>query len=516
MSASLNTSVAATDTPSTATLSAMDITRLRYIQTGANAETLRKALETAHGEVQQLKADNKALREENATLSSQLRLATHQKKMCAKGSTKSLLELSASRLGNIFMVFFNMHWDTDMMFGPRIEGYDRTDSKRYETLDANNLHVRFQLYETIPDEYHTSLTDPFSIFLCNFSKAGRELRSSIFLQIRANLPAILGDNFPCKLKPSLFLKATEGSAEREACEELRFLLGHDGSSPNPRSPCAKCPHPTYPPILFEDFNVDDPTKFMCGDLFFWLGRCVGHWKTSIPSAKSIREQSNGSFSHPSFDPHATDGFVAFLGTSLIHVLSPDKEFPNTGVGSTSFMQYYEMYLALKKTSHAIDSLKIAGGLLAEYNREVFPSYSPPDSLGSLEHDLSTTSQYRMQPAVSRMMRLIDNVANPGASSSSLLAQPTIAAYKPDRDDDSDDDDFYVSDPITTPGNRNVGQSSGLEGLLTALSLSTAPLDTNATIRAEPSPENHKATRARKQNAPAPAAKRMTHAASKKT
>ncbi|TFK19102.1 hypothetical protein FA15DRAFT_709287 [Coprinopsis marcescibilis] len=316
------------------------------------------------------------------------------------------MEHAAQHLGNIFMVFYNMRWDSEMMLGPPLADYP-LDTKHYETPEANDL------------EYQFHLNNPFSLFVKIFLKSGREIRSSIFGQIHANLSTILGDDFACKPKAALFLKASKRSKEREACEDLHFLLGHNGSSRSPGTP-SLCSYDPIPPILFENFDVDDPESFMRGDVYY----------------------------------------------QLIHVLSPDKEFPNQGISSTSLMRY-NTYLAIKRILYEIEVHKIGGSLKLVYDCEVFPSYVPNSkTIDLVPADLTVESQYRMQPAVSKMVQAIAKLANPGAYTSPLSAQPTVPVIDATI---NDDDDFYATDVEDTTD----AHETGLEGLLTAMSVSTS-------------------------------------------
>ncbi|TFK20497.1 hypothetical protein FA15DRAFT_708056 [Coprinopsis marcescibilis] len=450
------------------TLLSAEIARARYIQNGGSAEVLRKALEVAHIDLQKMKADNQELTKKNAVLEFQLRLATHQKKTRAKGSTRSPEELAAVRLGSIFMIFFTMRWDVDM-FGPPLVNY-QLEAKRYETPDANNNYVRFQLYRLVPMKYHEDLLDPLSLFAVMFEKSGRVIRTQSFFQTRGSLLAILGDNFPCRLKSSHFLKSNTDSEERASCEDLRFLLGHNGSSSG-----TACPYSTFPPILFEDFDVGNPEAFMRGETFYQLGRFIAYGKSSMSSPLAIREQSNGMLSSPDFSLHATSGFIACIGVHLVYVLSPDKEFPNMGIGALSHIRYYDLYLAFKQVIHSIEHTKLGGGLKAVYNEKVFPTYVPGASSGTSEEPQSVSdnvlSHFHMFPAVYKMMRAIKAATNPSASQDSpspLSAQPTVIVQEWE-----DNDSFYAQDPSATlvPTTHCTNQS-GLEGQLTSLSLST--------------------------------------------
>ncbi|TFK22866.1 hypothetical protein FA15DRAFT_705955 [Coprinopsis marcescibilis] len=523
----VSASVSTVSTLST-TMSSTELARAHYIQNGGSADALRKALGAAHIDLQTLKAENQALTEENTTLKSQLRLATHQKKTRAKGSTKSKEELAAAHLGNIFMVFFNMCWDIDM-FGPALVGYDHDDGQ-YNTPGAYSNYVRWQLYQLVPKKYHNELVNEISLFVVTSEKSGRTMRTQTFTQTRSTLLTILGDKYPHQLKPSLFLKSTECSEEREQCEDLRFLLGHDGSSSD--GPGTHCPYPIYPPVLFENFDVDNPAAFMRGETFYQLGRLVAYGKSSIASVRSIREQSNSALSSPDLDHHSTTGFIAGLGIILVFVLSPDKEFPNTGIGAISRIRYYDLYLAFKNSIHAIELAKVNGGLKAVYNSQVFPKYVPGAPSGTQEASRSpvnaAVAQFRMQPAVSKMMWAIKALTDsPGASQSPspLLAQPTLIIEEND-----DDDSFYAQDSdATTTALAHPTDQSGLEGALTSMSLSadatdgtadlgTGTLDREATVRPDNlGPVRRGGARRSKANAPAPApTRRTTRAAAKST
>ncbi|KAH6893896.1 hypothetical protein BKA70DRAFT_1439839 [Coprinopsis sp. MPI-PUGE-AT-0042] len=134
-------------------------------------------------------------------------------------------------------------------------------------------------------------------------------------------------------------------------------------------------YPTYdlvPAFMWKDRNRADPHGFMLHAVFPRLRHCVVYSKLSIVSAGEITTKKNNQFNYPGmFTLCATDEFIACLGVLMMHVFSPDTEFPSGGKGDKSGINYYASYTAILCLLQ-LDNVT-RQKILDHWDAEVFPN-----------------------------------------------------------------------------------------------------------------------------------------------
>ncbi|KAH6883657.1 hypothetical protein BKA70DRAFT_1446661 [Coprinopsis sp. MPI-PUGE-AT-0042] len=360
----------------TGSLSATDLMRENILRNSETPDgpTMIQVLGDSQHQINRLRQENQKLKGENAALEADNRLLRSQLRSAGRryaprepaDAPKSI----AAKTGVLYIAFFNLRWDKLTLFGPEPPShFDPQPFARTTSGDLEGDHTnvsRYWLYKLSPMEYHSSLADRDSEFAKKVFKAGADHRASCLGRLREVAGALLGNEISSRMDASILIKASLNFAERKNDPTLQALLGYKP----PTSEHSTASYSLLPPILFLNLDTKKPSGFLRHPVCFRAGRVLAYGSSSIASAEAINAQSNSVYSHSEHKVRATRPFMAFIGTLIIHLLSPDTEFPSKGKGVKSGIHYYEVYDAILKALD-MDS-KLTEKLLNTWDAEIFP------------------------------------------------------------------------------------------------------------------------------------------------
>ncbi|KAG1769860.1 hypothetical protein EDD22DRAFT_994253 [Suillus occidentalis] len=365
---------------------------------GPNASKgeLMEALKALQLEVQQLRADNRALRRK-------IRF-WFPRSLNGNGVVEAPDALVA-------------HEQTISLYA-RKYGMTVEIADRYKTSATQESAFLDELYTHFPERIHETVM-------------GSEYFKDL---VHKNCVAVAGDIF--ELPGKYFANA---SYDRAAIVDIQKMFGVSGKTQT---------YKIFPPLLFPSLQEDTTLKTVFGNwtLFAKILRASLYGVTSLhqePCGGSKTNARKWSLQQ------VTPGSIAWAAVIVIFLLSPDTEFPGSGVGKSSTINYKDLFFQYKKLLITKWETKRIKTIVTNINRYVFGAAKLSTSMDpagaedfseeinramlALDMDTDSEEDTPVTPPVLSALSVLPSAISaspapslaPGPEGSNLVTQPVI-------------------------------------------------------------------------------------------
>ncbi|KAF8971926.1 hypothetical protein BDZ97DRAFT_1753148 [Flammula alnicola] len=390
-----------------------------------DAQKYLLALSSAQKELGKLKAEVANLKALNAEMTLKAATKSRRKKTQGDESVVVLLPETISHQANYYQLFYSP------TIKPSAFGIDRpqfryNDLERYANEGNRVLGLTAELYDCIPVKYHVKGIKESPTFAAMFVDAVGSARSNALKRFRAAAGEIFG------LNPEYFKREFPRSTIPEIRRLLGITVGKDG----------KNVYDPKPPVLFPEGKEHIQAKIFWNPVLFKLGRTTIYGPTYMDKSedRKLVIRSNGTYSREDArSVEATAGLISWSGTMSQFMLSDDTEFPHTGIGNVTEINWFtrcEHYTRL--LIEGLHTNPVVAKLFEKWNAEVCPS-----SKGARE--IVTDSTIESQPGKGKAPDASESI-------SAQLAQMKLSDLG-DSDIDSDHEVFDNIDIIDRDTNR---------------------------------------------------------------
>ncbi|KAG2103790.1 uncharacterized protein F5147DRAFT_534647, partial [Suillus discolor] len=284
-----------------------------------------QAVKALQLEVQRLCKENRALKEKNKVL-----LAEKPKRKRRVEAPDELVahEQTISLYARKYGMTVEMFPDNELLTKKLPDLPTPFDSHdRYKTAATQETAFLDELYKHFPERVHRAIQSVYFKDLVH--KCISDARSNEIKKLRG----VAGDIFDLPAK-----YFANPSFDRAGIVEIQKMLGVSGKTQA---------YKIFPPLLFPGLQEDTTLKTVFGNwiLFAKILRASLHGVTSLhqePCGGSKTNARKWNFQQ------VTPGSIAWAAVIAIFLLSPDSEFPGSGVGKSSTISYKDLFFQYKK------------------------------------------------------------------------------------------------------------------------------------------------------------------------
>ncbi|KAG1758944.1 hypothetical protein EDD22DRAFT_996589 [Suillus occidentalis] len=367
---------------------------------GPNASKgeLMEALKALQLEVQQLRADNRALKEKNKVLVSE---KPKRKRRVEAPDALVAHEQTISLYARKYGMTAEMFPDSELLIKKRPDSPTPFNSAdRYKTSATQESAFLDELYAHFPECIHEMVM-------------GSEYFKDL---VHAN-----------------------ASYDRAAIVNIQKMFGVSGKTQT---------YKIFPPLLFPSLQEDTTLKTVFGNwtLFAKILRASLYGVTSLHQEPCGGSKTNARKWNLQ---QVTPGSIAWAAVIVIFLLSPDTEFPGSGVGKSSTINYKDLFFQYKKLLITKWETKRIKTIVTNINRYVFGAaklstlmdpagaedFSEEINRAMLALDMDTDSEEDtpVTPPVLSALSVLPSAISaspapslvPGPEGSNLVTQPVI-------------------------------------------------------------------------------------------
>ncbi|KAG1862821.1 hypothetical protein DFJ58DRAFT_725304 [Suillus subalutaceus] len=355
------------------------------IISGPNASKgdLMDALKAMQLEIQQLRDDNRTLKENNKVLVAE----KPKRKQCVDAPDALVAhEQTISLYAREYGMMVEMFPDSELLMKKCLDLCTPFNSiDRYKTSATQESAFLDELYTHFPERIHDAVMG---------SMYFKDLVNKCITDARSNeikkLCGVAGDIF--NLPGKYFANV---NYDRAGIADIQKMLGVSGKTQA---------YKIFPPLLFPGLQEDATLKTVFGN---WT--LVAKW---------------------SFQ-QVTPGSIAWAAVIAIFLLSPDTEFPGSGVGKSSTLNYKDLFFQYKKLLIAKWGTKRIKTIVTNINNHVFGGakrLSDEINRAMLALDMETDSE-EDTPPLSLTPSAVQVLSAPSAPSAPpvLSAPPILSA-----------------------------------------------------------------------------------------
>ncbi|KAG2085139.1 hypothetical protein BD769DRAFT_1681804 [Suillus cothurnatus] len=280
-----------------------------------------EAVKALQLEVQRLCAENRTLKEKNKVL-----LAEKPKRKQRVEAPDELVahEQTISLYARKYGMTVEMFPDNELLTKklPDLPTPFNISHDRYKTAATQESAFLDELYSHFPERVHRAIQSVYFKDLVH--KCISDARSNEIKKLRG----VAGDIFDLPAK-----YFANPSFDRASVVEIQKMLGVSGKTQA---------YKIFPPLLFPGLQEDTTLKTVFGNwiLFAKILRASLHGVTSLhqePCGGSKTNAWKWNFQQ------VTPGSIAWAAVIAIFLLSPDSEFPGSGVGKSSTIMGHEAH-----------------------------------------------------------------------------------------------------------------------------------------------------------------------------
>ncbi|KAG1762611.1 hypothetical protein EDD22DRAFT_1026726 [Suillus occidentalis] len=378
-------------------------------------------------EVQQLRADNRALKEKNKVLVSE---KPKRKRRVEAPDALVAHEQTISLYARKYGMTVEMFPDSELLIKKRPDSPTPFNSAdRYKTSATQESAFLDELYTHFPERIHETVMGS-EYFKDLVHKCIADARSNEIKKLRG----IAGDIF--ELPGKYFANA---SYDRAAIVDIQKMFGVSGKTQT---------YKIFPPLLFPSLQEDTTLKTVFGNwtLFAKILRASLYGVTSLhqePCGGSKTNARKWSLQQ------VTPGSIAWAAVIVIFLLSPDTEFPGSGVGKSSTINYKDLFFQYKKLLITKWETKRIKTIVTNINRYVFGAAKLSTSMDpagaedfseeinramlALDMDTDSEEDTPVTPPVLSALSVLPSAISaspapslaPGPEGSNLVTQPVI-------------------------------------------------------------------------------------------